>query len=61
MSTNFQLTIVAEFLKTNVNWNKFISLVYSVGNQFNDAQWRFLKAVVLETAIEIFSEKKIKY
>jgi hypothetical protein len=38
-----------------------VNLVKSIGNQFNDAQWRFLKAIIFETSIEKFSGGHIKY
>jgi len=55
------VTIIADFLKKNVDWQKFVNLCASVGTQFNDAQWRFFKAVIFETAVEKFSGGLIKY
>ena len=55
------VSVVANFLQKEVNWTKFVNLVTSIGPQFNDAQWRFLKAVVFEKAVEAFSEKKLVY
>jgi hypothetical protein len=56
-----ELNKVANYLKENVNWKAFVNLVKSVGNQFNDAQWRFFKAVVFETSIQKFSNGKLQY
>ena len=56
-----ELNNVANYLKENVNWQAFVNLVKSVGTQFNDAQWRFFKAVVFETAIQKFSNGKVQY
>ena len=63
MSEHIPITIteVAMFLQKEVNWTKFVSLVSSIGSQFNDVQWRFLKAVVFEKAVETFSDKKLVY
>jgi hypothetical protein len=55
------VSVVANFLQKEVNWTKFVNLVTSIGPQFNDAQWRFLKAIVFEKAVEAFSEKKLVY
>jgi len=55
------VSVIAEFLKTHVNWQKFVNLCASLGSQFNDAQWRFLKAFVFETAVEKFSEGLVQY
>jgi hypothetical protein len=57
----YQLDNVADYLKTSVKWQSFVRLVKSIGNQFNDAQWRFLKAIIFETSIEKFSDGHLKY
>lgn len=57
----YQLENVADYLKTNVKWQSFVNLVKSIGTQFNDAQWRFLKAIIFETSIEKFSNGNVKY
>jgi hypothetical protein len=60
-SAHYGLDEVATYLKTHVRWQSFVNLVKSIGNQFNDAQWRFLKAIIFETSIEKFSGGHIKY
>lgn len=44
-----------------INWQRFINLVASVGDQFNDAQWRFLKATIFENSLEEYSDGSVKY
>lgn len=61
IQTQGELNNVANYLKENVNWKAFVNLVKSIGNQFNDAQWRFFKAVVFESAIQKFSNSKVQY
>lgn len=58
MSTTKQ---VAEHLKANINWQRFANLCASIGNQLNDAQWRFFKAVVFENSMEAYSDGSVKY
>jgi|LakMenEpi03Aug12_release.lakeMendotaPanAssembly.Ray.scaffolds.fasta_scaffold569312_2 hypothetical protein len=45
----------------NINWQKFYELCSSLGTQFNDPQWRFLKAVFLEKAIACYSNNELIY
>lgn len=59
--SHYGLDEVAEYLKTRVRWQSFVNLVKSIGTQFNDAQWRFLKAIIFETSIEKFSGGNVKY
>ena len=52
--------IVAD-IKT-FDWQKVIDYANSLGTQFNDAQWRFLKGLILERAAEIHSnDSTFKY
>lgn len=52
---------ISQYLRDNICWQSFINTVASIGPQFNDAQWRFLKACIFETSIDVFSKGKIKY
>ena len=52
---------VAAHLKTQINWQRFVNLSASVGAQLNDAQWRFMKAVVFESSMEVYSDGSVKY
>jgi hypothetical protein len=53
-------TILINILK-NINWQKFYELCAYIGNELNDAQWRFLKAVFLENAVARFSNNELIY
>ena len=55
-----QETIAHHFAK-NVDWQKFVNLAHSLGDQLNDAQWRFFKAIVFENSMESFSDGSVRY
>ena len=48
-------------LLTEINWQKFHGVCESLGNDLNDPQWRFLKAVVFERGIASYSKGKLVY
>ncbi len=52
---------LAKFLKENMDWDKFFSLVDTVGTTLNSPKDRFEKSDLFEISLEIFSNKKIKY
>ena len=52
---------VADYLKSNVDWTRFARLTRALGDQANNAQFRFLKATIFEQSIEEYSNGKIKY
>ena len=52
---------VADYLKFNVDWTRFARLTRALGDQANNAQFRFLKATIFEQSIEEYSNGKIKY
>jgi hypothetical protein len=52
---------LAKFFKDNVDWNKFYSLVDTVGTTLNSSKDRFEKSDLFEISLEIFSNNKIKY
>jgi len=52
---------VADYLKSNVDWARFARLTRALGDQANNAQFRFLKATIFEQSIEEYSNGKIKY
>ena len=52
---------LAKHLKKNINWQRFVNLAASLGNQLNDAQWRFFKAIVFENSMEAYSDGSVKY
>ena len=51
---------VLRILKS-IDWQRFVNLCASVGNDFNSPQWRFMKAVIFETSLEVYSNGKLKY
>jgi len=52
---------VAKFFKENMDFARFARLTKALGDQVNDAQLRFMKAMVFEQSIEAYSGGKIKY
>ena len=46
---------------TEINWQKFHGDCESIGRDFNDPQWRFLKAVVFERNVASCSQGKLVY
>lgn len=56
-----EYTNVVEVLKNNINWQRFVNLCASIGNELNSPQWRFLKAVFLESAVAAYSKGMVTY
>ena len=52
---------VARYLQENIDWKKFTRLVHSVGDQLDFKQYRFLKAYIMEKAVEFYSLGKLVY
>jgi hypothetical protein len=53
--------IIAEYFSKNVNWDFFYSSLDTLGNSLNSPKNRFDKSDILELAIEVFSDEKIKH
>ena len=53
-------TKLLEILK-NIVWQRFHNLCLSIGKDLNDPQWRFLKAIFLESAIGKYSNNELTY
>lgn len=53
--------IVADFIKTNMDFKRFARLTKALGKQANDAQLRFIKAMIFEQSMEEYSKGTIKY
>ena len=53
-------TKLLEILK-NIDWQRFHNLCLSIGKDLNDPQWRFLKAIFLESAIGKYSNNELTY
>ena len=52
---------LATHLQLAIDWQRFINLAHSLGDQLNDAQWRFFKAIVFENSMETYSDGSVKY
>jgi hypothetical protein len=52
---------VSDFFKAKMDFPRFARLTKALGNQTNDAQLRFLKAMIFEQSIEEYSNGDIKY
>ncbi len=52
---------VATFLRDNVNWDYFFSLVQAIGDSLNDRKGRFIKSDLLEMAVEAYGTNAIKW
>lgn len=53
--------IVANYNKSNVDWNKFFSAVATVGNTMNSQKDRFDKSDLIEKALAHYSNGAIEY
>lgn len=52
---------LATHLQLAIDWQRFINLAHSLGDQLNDAQWRFFKAIVFENSMETYSDGSVEY
>jgi len=52
---------VADWLRNNVNWNLYFTLIQHVGDELNSPKLRFDKSDLFEQGIEKFSSGKIKW
>lgn len=58
---NKQTQNLATHLQLNIDWQRFVNLAASLGDQLNDAQWRFFKAIVFENSMEAYGDGNIEY
>lgn len=56
-----ELKSIADHLKSNVNWQRFVNFVYSLDKQLNTNQNRFNKGKVLELCVQEYSDGSLKY
>jgi hypothetical protein len=56
-----EIEIILFQLLKNINWKQFNRLCLCLGNELNDHQWRFLKAVFLERAVAAYSNNQLTY
>jgi len=52
---------LAHWLRWNVDWNKFVTLVDQVGDELNERKLRFDKSDLFEKALELFSNQDLRY
>lgn len=52
---------LAAYLQVSIDWQRFVNLAASLGDQLNDAQWRFFKANVFENSMEAYSAGNVRY
>lgn len=56
-----QLTALASYIQQNVDFPRFSRLTQALGHQANGAQLRFLKSLIFEKSIEVYSNKTMIY
>ena len=49
------------WLRNNVDWNKYVTLVNQIGDELNECKLRFDKSDLLERSLELFSDQNLKY
>jgi hypothetical protein len=52
---------VQKYLRSNVDWDKFFSVVETIGSSMNGKKDRFDKSDVIEMALDAYSNEKIEY
>ena len=56
-----QTVDLATWLRNNVDWNKYVSLVHAIGDELNERKLRFDKSDLLERSLELFSDQNLQY
>ena len=56
-----QTVDLAVWLQNNVDWNKYVTLVKTIGSELNERKLRFDKSDLLERSLELFSDQNLKY
>ena len=59
INNKFEAKDLAIFLKKNIEWKLFKSLLEHLGNSLNDRKGRFMKSDLIEYSLEIFSNQKV--
>ena len=52
---------LALWLQNNVDWNKYVTLVHTIGDELNERKLRFDKSDLLERSLELFSNGDLVY
>ena len=50
-----QTVDLAIWLRENIDWNKYTTLVKTIGDELNERKLRFDKSDLLERSLELFS------
>jgi hypothetical protein len=61
MSLNISPQVVADFFRSNVDWDLFYSVVDTIGDSLNGRKDRFDKSDLFELSMRVFSDGKIEY
>ena len=56
-----QTVDLAVWLQNNVDWNKYVTLVKTIGDELNERKLRFDKSDLLERSLELFSDGDLVY
>jgi hypothetical protein len=56
-----QTVDIANWLRDNIDWNKYVSLVKAIGDELNERKLRFDKSDLLERSLELFSNQELAY
>lgn len=56
-----QTVDLATWLRNNVDWNKYVTLVHQIGDELNERKLRFDKSDLLERSLELFSDQNLQY
>jgi hypothetical protein len=61
VNTHITNTAVQTIFKESIDWNKFYSVVQTIGNNLNGHKERFDKSDILELSMEVLSSRRILY
>lgn len=56
-----QTVDLAIWLRNNVDWNKYVTLVHTIGDELNERKLRFDKSDLLERSLDLFSDGNLVY
>jgi hypothetical protein len=56
-----QTVDLAIWLRENINWHKYTTLVKTIGDELNERKLRFDKSDLLERSLELFSNNEMIY
>ena len=56
-----QTVDLAIWLRENIDWHKYTTLVKTIGDELNERKLRFDKSDLLERSLELFSNNEMIY